>query len=196
LISTNITFINYIKELELVLLNHYSKEFNIHKKINYNLFSQMISGKTKIYKNNCSQNPESYINPNPNTNPNTSSPSLSYSHANPNILSQSYSTDSFIPKESTLTDILDISYPGHTMSSNLPICPPIHMRRVHTVSSIPSLSIDRLSYTHPPGFAPIKTKIQHKSNSHRQRFVLKIYGIWENNYEIGLTYRFIEMFSV
>jgi hypothetical protein len=187
LISTNITFIHYIKNLEHVILNLYLKEFQIHKKINDSLFNQMISGKIKINK----ENHASYENVSVKTMP---IQPIQYSSLPPSLPAQT--PVKRIPTVSSMSSISSIrSIPSVPSLSSLPSYYSNINENYSGYRPIsPSLSTPHLHVSPPPGFdLELSSCIPEYRKS---QIVLKIYGVWENETHVGLTFRFVELFSI
>ena len=200
MISNNITFIQFVKSLESVLLNLYSKEFDIHKKKNDSLYSQMVTGKVKIHKE---------IHSSPHTNTNINLPRNNSLHTeNLNMEIEPQMTPSLIKRIPTASSIS--SMPSVPSMSSISSMTSMHsMNSLSSMSSHFSLPLQQppnLIYPPPPGFGGKHSYPSSQLPTHsrgvdptfywyKSQIVLKIYGVWENNSQIGLTYRFVELFD-
>jgi hypothetical protein len=210
----NVNIIKIISEIEIKLIEHYKNETGINKKSFFPLFKQLLSGKIKLYK-------EGILNSF--YHKGLSESNINKDHYD--TYSKCYNPSQKLSGEST-NDIItqDIKIPYISIPS-VPLYNQEEYILNNIVNSAThSVFARNLKNIHPPGFSQIEEfKIYSPINRFKNNFsenevnaqsynitenivpinikkspmiILKISGIWETTNEIGITYKFLDMYDV
>ncbi len=194
----NINIIKLVTEIETKLIEHYKCEFGINKKTNSPLFKQLVSGKIKLYKecilNSCHH--KSASDPNIHKDMYNIPINLSYNaidhyNNNNNKCIQYEKIIHNIVKDATHSvtarNLKNNRPPGFSQIDEFNIYSPIN--KIENFNNNSYNSYHHNSKSIDPNILSINLK---KS----PMIILKISGIWETINEIGITYKFLDMYDI
>jgi hypothetical protein len=192
----NLFIIKKVSELELLIINYYKDYYEIKKKVVLNLLNLLNLGRIKIYKDLF------YISYIPDIIENKHQSHIIENDSLSTVRSCKYFNEEIRRGESGINPYFQenskensfhLRHNSHSLNFPSQVTenwssPTLRSGESVNLSKIRS---DKLSFD----FDSIPSRKLNSENFPNNKIVLKISGIWETNTEIGLTYKFIEMYK-